>query len=71
MFRVRVGFERKFIVAAFLSMLAGKKTYLVAIAMAVLGVVELFTGEVPLGLQTLLGAMTAVGLRGAITQSKL
>ena len=56
--------------AAFLNLLAGKKTYLVAGAMAMLGVVEIVAGQTPLGLQTLLGAMTAAGLRGAISQAQ-
>lgn len=56
---------------AFSSVLIGKKTYLAAIGMAILGVVELSTGNVPLGLQTLLAAMAAAGLRGAITQTQL
>jgi len=50
--------------------LAGKKTYLVAFGMAILGVVELCLGDVPQGLQALLAAATAVGLRGAIAQSQ-
>ncbi len=51
--------------------MAGKKTYLIAMGLAVLGVAELFLGDVPLGMQTLLAAMAAAGLRGAIAQSKV
>lgn len=52
------------------SLLAGKKTYLAAFAMAVLGVVALCLGDVPQGLQAIIAALTTVGLRGAITQSQ-
>lgn len=48
--------------------LAGKKTYLIAAGMAVLGIVELCLGDVPQGLQALLAAMTTAGLRGAIAR---
>ena len=51
-------------------LMAGKKTYMAAIGMVVLAVAELFLGDVPLGLQTMLGAMAAAaGLRSAIAQS--
>ncbi len=56
--------------ATSVGLLAGKKTYLAAFAMAVLGVVALCLGDVPQGLQALLAAMTAAGLRGAINQSQ-
>ena len=58
--------ERKVSVATSTSFLAGKKTYLAAIGMVILGVVELSMGDVPQGIQALLAALTAVGLRGAI-----
>ena len=52
-----------------LSKIAGKKTYLAAVGLAVLGVAELCAGDVPLGLQTVLASLTAAGLRDAIARS--
>lgn len=57
--------------ARLLTLIGGKKTYLAAVGLGVLGVAELCLGDVPLGLQTLLTAMTAAGLRGAIKQSQV
>ena len=55
--------------ATLIGLMAGKKTYLAAFLMAILGVVELCLGDVPQGLHALLAAFTAVGLRGAIADS--
>lgn len=52
----------------FSSLVAGRKTYLAAAGLAVLGIIEMCLGEIPQGLQALLAAMTAAGLRGAMNQ---
>jgi hypothetical protein len=55
---------------AFLGVLNGYKTYIAAAGLVGLGVFQLSTGQIPLGLQTLFSAMTVAGLRGAIAGLK-
>ena len=54
----------------FVKKMAGKKTYLAAIGLAALGITELCLGQVPQGLQALLAAFTAAGLRDAIARTQ-
>ncbi len=54
---------------SFLNALSGYKTYIVAAGLAGLGLFQLSTGQIPLGLQTLLSALATAGLRGAIAST--
>jgi hypothetical protein len=54
---------------SFLNALKGYRTYIVAAGLAGLGVAQLATGQIPLGLQTLLSALATAGLRGAIASA--
>lgn len=52
-----------------LKKLQGKKTYLAAAGFMLLGVFQLSSGQVPMGIQSLMAALTAFGLRSAIERS--
>lgn len=49
-----------------LNMLAGYKTYLSAIGLVGLGIYQLSTGDIPTGIQSILGAAAAASLKNAI-----
>ncbi len=50
--------------------LKGFKTYIAAAGLTGLAIYQFSTGQVPQGFQSLLGALTAAGLRGAISDLK-
>jgi hypothetical protein len=52
------------------AILSGKKTYLAAIGLVGLAVFQFSTGDIPGGIQSLLGAAAAFGLRSAVGQQE-
>ena len=55
---------------AFLGVLNGYKTYIAAAGLLGLGVFQLSTGQIPLGIQTIFSALATAGLRNAISGLK-
>jgi hypothetical protein len=55
---------------AILNALNGYKTYIAAAGLFGLSIFQFSTGQVPAGVQTLLSALAAAGLRQAISGSK-
>lgn len=57
-----------YVIGSLINLLQGRKTYLGAIAFAVLAGFEFYTGHPETGLQLLTAAWTAMGLRSAIAK---